>query len=165
MNKETLLDEFKEATNELLATIDNIPEEHFNTLPDSGGWTPGQVVEHLIKVEVGTVRLFSGPSKEAGRDPEANLAKIKQRFLDFDSKMKATGPIVPDEKPKDKEKALKKVQDIRQRQISSIEIQDLTELVTAFEHPLFGELTKIEWLVFNICHGKRHAYQIEQMLD
>ena len=165
MNKERLLEDLKEATEELLQTIKSIPEEQFNNVPKEGGWSPGQVVEHLIKVETGTVRLFSGPAETPDRDPEKLIEEIKDRFLDFSWKMTASGPIVPDEQPKDKTKALNKIQDIRQRLTSLIEIHDLTELVTGFDHPLFGKMTKAEWLVFSICHGKRHAHQIKEILS
>ena len=163
MNTFQLREELKEATNQLLDAIDGVSEEKLNTQPSGGGWTIGQVAEHLIKVETATIRLFTGDVRNCDRDPEKNIPAIKSRFLDFDNKMKAFGPIVPDDEPKEKQKVLSKLQDLRQRLISMIEIEDLTKLVTGFEHPLFGILTKVEWLSFHIYHSRRHTKQIQKI--
>lgn len=161
MNKLETKKDLDESTKKLLDLLYEVPEPIFNAVPGEGGWTIGQVTEHLIKVETGTVRLFSGPVKEAGRDPREKIDEIKNKFLNFDNKLKAIGPIVPSDSPKDKTKALEKIQDIRQKLTSLIEIQDMTALVTGFEHWLFGPLTRVEWVYFNIYHSRRHGHQIK----
>ncbi|MDZ7714921.1 MAG: DinB family protein [Balneolaceae bacterium] len=165
MDKQQITEELKNATEELLEIIESVPEESFNASPSKNSWSPGQVVEHLIKVETGTLRSFSGPLEQCERNSEEKVEKIQDDFLNFKTKMTAFKPIIPDEKPKDKTKALNKMQDIRQRLVSLIDIQDLTELVAGFDHPLFGRLSKVEWIYFNIYHGKRHAHQIIQTMN
>lgn len=78
--------------------------------------------------------------------------------------MTAYGPTVPDEKPKDKSKTIEKFQDIRQKLTGWIEIQNLAGTITGFEHPLFGSLTRIEWVYFNIYLSRRHIRQISKIL-
>lgn len=152
--------DLKESTRELLQSISRFPENEFNTPPDDGGWTAGQVAEHLIKVETGTVRLFTGGFEACDRNPEQKIERIKERMLDFESPMTASGPIVPDDQPKDKEQVLEKLQDLRQRLTGMIELHDLSEMIAGFVHPVFGSLTAIEWIYFNIYHSKRHLHQI-----
>jgi uncharacterized damage-inducible protein DinB len=155
--------DFKQSTRQLLNTISNFPEEYFNTQPEEGKWTAGQIAEHLIKVETGTVRLFTGDTEACDRDPKEKIATVKERMLNYDSKMNADGPIIPDDNPKGKDRVLEKLQDIRQRLISMVEIEDLTELVSGFDHPLFGPMTRVEWIYFNIYHGRRHLHQIQDL--
>lgn len=165
MKKSDIRDDLKKSTNELLEIISDFPEQYFNTQPKNGGWSAGQVAEHLIKVETGTVRIFTGETKTCERDSSAKFRTIKEQMSDFERKMKATGPILPDENPKDKKKVLNKLQDIRQRLTSMIEVHDLSEIITDFNHPIFGTLTRLEWIWFNIHHGRRHARQIQKLAD
>lgn len=163
MKKSEVHSDFKQSTRQLLNTISNFPEEYFNTQPEEGKWTAGQIAEHLIKVETGTLRLFTGDTVACDRDPEEKISTVKKRMLNYNSKMKAYGPIIPDGNPKGKDRVLEKLQDIRQRLIGLVEIKDLTELVKGFEHPFFGFMTRVEWIYFNICHSRRHLQQIEQL--
>lgn len=165
MNKKQVKNDFVESSENLLNILSPVPDKNFNKKPGEDGWTVGMAAEHLIKVESGTLKLFSGPVGPAERDPEEKILTIKGRLLDYNTAMTAYGPIVPNDKIKDKTKALVKMQDIRQKLTGLIEIQNLEELITGFEHPLFGFLTRIEWIYFNIYHSKRHVRQIENILD
>ena len=163
MNKAEVRNDLRENTRQLLSVIQEFPETKFNTLPSGDEWSAGQVCEHLIKVETGTLRLYTGKTESCDRDPEEKITTIKKRLGDRDTKMSAFGPIIPDENPKNKTKVLEKLQDIRQRLTSLIEVHELTELVLGFDHPLFGRLTRIEWIYFSIYHSRRHIYQIQEI--
>lgn len=161
--KPEILEDLNESTKELLSVIGKFPEERFNTRPSEEAWSAGQVAEHLIKVETGTIRLFSGPTEPADRDPEQKIRRIEEEFLNFDKKFRAGGPILPDDKPKDKKSVLDKLQDIRQRLASVVDLHDLTEICSGFEHRLFGTLTRVEWIYFNIIHTRRHLEQVKNI--
>ncbi|NGP89098.1 DinB family protein [Fodinibius halophilus] len=163
MEKNTLRQKLKASSDSLLHTISTFPDSEFNTEPPEGGWSAGQVAEHLVKVEGGTVRVLTSEGQKADRAPEQYIPIMKKRLLDFESKMQATKPIVPDDQSKDKEDILATLQDIRQRMTSLIETQDLTQRAVAFEHPIFGYLTRVEWIVFVIYHSQRHLYQIKEL--
>jgi len=163
MNKAQVRSDLKQNTRELLQSISDFPEAHFNSRPTEGQWTAGQVAEHLIKVETSTIKLFVGSTEPSNRNPGLKITNIKERLLDFNSKMKAFGPIIPDDSPKEKTAVLDRLQDLRQRLTGMIEIEDLTVLVNGFEHPLFGTLTRLEWIYFNIYHSRRHNRQIKNL--
>lgn len=162
VDRESLLNEFKVATEELLQALQRIDEDQFNTCLSPDQWSAGQVAEHLIKVETGTVRLFKGESAEGKRDADGKVGEIAEKLLNYEKSFNAFGAILPDEEPKNKDRALNKLQDIRQRLASYIELQDLTELLD-FQHPLFGRLTRLEWIYFTIYHGRRHTHQINRI--
>lgn len=164
MNRLTIKNDFVASTDNLLNMLSSITEQNFNKKPIHGGWTAGMTVEHLIKVEYSTLKLFSGPVEQTERDPEQKIQKMKNRLLDFNTAMTAFGSIIPDDEPKDKSKALGKIQDIRQKLTGLIEIQDLAEMIIGFEHPLFGFLTRVEWIYFNIYHSRRHINQVERIM-
>lgn len=163
MKKNLVKKDLKQSTNSLLDVLSGTPEEIFNTRPGREEWSVGKVGEHLIKVETGTVRIFTGSAEASDRDPEQKIETIRDRMMDFETKMTAYEPIIPDDEPKEKTKVLEKLQDIRQQLLGFVDIQDLTEMITAFEHPIFGSLTRIEWIYFNIYHSWRHVKQIEKI--
>ncbi len=165
MNRDCVKRDFIESTKNLLEILSDIPEGNFNKKPELGGWTVGMTAEHLIKVEFGILKLFSGSVDSTDRNPEQKIEEIEKRFLDFETSMTAYGPIVPDKEPKDKTKVLEKIQDIRQKLTGLIEIQNLAETIKGFEHPLFGYLTRVEWIYFNIYHSKRHINQMERIIS
>ncbi len=160
MNKSRVKSDFIESTRSLLNILSGVQDNSFNEEPGGDRWTVGMTAEHLIKVESGTLKLFSGPADTTERDPAQKIKEIKERLLNYETGMTAYGPIVPDEKPKEKTKVLEKIQDIRQQLTGLIDIQDLSKTITGFEHPLFGYLTRIEWIYFNIYHSRRHAHRI-----
>ena len=157
---EQVYKDFTNSTNDLLGVLNNFPEEFFNIKPEGGGWSAGQIGEHLIKSEIGCVRFFANNPRPAGRDPEAKISVLKKKMDNLDKKLTAFGAIIPDDKRKDKQKVIEKLQDIRQRLTNMIETEDLSKIFTAFDHPVFGPLTRIEWLYFNRYHGERHRQQI-----
>lgn len=163
MNKDLVKKDLRQSTNNLMDVLSLTPEDFFNIQPSQDGWSVGKIGEHLIKVETGTVRIFTGSAEASDRDAEQKIKTIRDRMMDFETKMTAYGPIIPDDEPKEKTKVLEKLQDIRQKLLGFIDIQDLTEMVTAFEHPIFGSLTRIEWIYFNIYHSRRHIKQIEKI--
>lgn len=162
-SKQQIRKDFTQSTQKLLSVLNDFPEAQFNAKPSAKKWSAGQVAEHLIKSEIGCVRYFTDNPKPAERDPEEKIELLKETFLNFNSKLKAGGPILPDDQPKDKHKVIDKLQDMRQRLTSMIEIEDLTQIVTKFDHPMAGPLTRIEWLYFHIYHSKRHGEQIKNL--
>ncbi|WP_138429668.1 DinB family protein [Fodinibius saliphilus] len=163
MEKPVLRRDLKENTQTLLKTISYFSADKFNTVPPNGGWSAAQVCQHLILVDGGAVRLLTAEGREIDRKPGDKIPVFKKRMHDFETKMNATDPITPDGNPKDKEQMLGMLQDIRQRMTSLIEAKDLTKLVVTFEHPFFGALTRLEWIVFSIHHSQRHIYQLKKI--
>ena len=161
MNKAQVRSDLNQNTRELSQSISDFPEPYFNSCPAEGEWTAGQVAEHLIKVETSTVQLFAGSIETS--NPGLKITDIKDCLLDFNSKLKAFKPISPDDKPKVKTAVLDKLQDLRQRLAGMIKNEDLTVLVNGFECPLFGTLSRLEWIYFKIFHSRRHNRQIQDI--
>lgn len=79
-------------------------------------------------------------------------------------KLQAFGVVLPTESDKDKSDLLEKFKASRAQVIELIKVQDLDEICTRFEHPLFGFMTRREWIHFNMVHTNRHIDQIKELV-
>lgn len=153
-------------TEALLSKIGEIADDQFHSKPDAETWSPAQVVEHLYRSEFGIPKLFSGPVKsDPDRDSETLIAKMRSQFLDPDKKLKAKGVILPGEEVKPKEQLISNFQSLREKIAIMADENDASEVCLSFEHPVFGHLTREEWVYFNIFHTERHMDQIDRILE
>lgn len=153
-----------ENTAELAELVTQFPEAGFNQKPDENSWSAAEVVEHLFRSEFGTSRLLTGKTKAVpDRDSDEMLSKIKDVVANRKAKLKASGPILPTGKEKSKDELIGKFHQNREKVKQVMMGLDLEELCLAYEHPIFGHLTRREWLEFNIMHTQRHMAQIVEI--
>lgn len=165
VTKQELHEQLKAATAKLITTISDTNDDIFNVKPAPEKWSPGEAAEHIYLTEMLITRMLRGKGVPAQREPDANLAPFLDKFTDLELKLTAFGPIIPGSKPKEKGELIKKIEGNRSLMAGYIDSHDLTELLTAFKHPLFGELTRYEWIMFNIHHGERHRLQIVRTVE
>lgn len=165
MDRETLLNEYREATSKLLTDLRETPVELFAAKPAADIWSVGQVAEHLMRLEGYTAKVLRGTTTEAGRDPEKRVGIIRRSFESTTRKYSAQGPIVPDEIPLERETLLKQLEEIRADIEGTLTSETLEELCTDFSHEIFGELTRGEWGWFILLHGERHRGQVHRILE
>tara|TARA_R110001599_G_scaffold1889_4_gene9906 strand:+ start:360916 stop:361422 length:507 start_codon:yes stop_codon:yes gene_type:complete len=156
---------YRTNTESFIQFIESIPDELFDTKPDKNIWSAAENVEHIIRSEFGTARLFNSETKkEPGREYESKIEEIKTRFSDRSDKLQAFGVVLPTEEKKTKEELIEKFQRSREEVLKLIKQQDPDEVCMKFKHPLFGHMTRREWIHFNIVHTNRHKDQIEDLL-
>lgn len=159
-----LKNQLLENTSILIETVQKVSDSMFNIKPDENSWSVAQVVEHLYRSEFGIPKLFKGETeKKIGRAPDAHVEEMRKRFLESDQKMKASGVILPTDGDKSMDELLSKFQQNRMRMAELIDNSDLNEVCLSFKHPVFGYLTRLEWIHFNIIHTQRHLRQIEKI--
>ena len=158
--KEQLLDN----TDALVKRIDQFSEVQFYTKPDQSSWSAGEVLEHLYRSEFGLPRLFTGEVQQlTDREPDALVEKMRERFLESDKPLNASGVILPTESEKSKIELIQKFRDNRSKIADLIEELPPEELCMKFEHPLLGYLTRMEWVYFSIIHTQRHMHQLDRI--
>lgn len=160
-----MVKELEAAAGELLRLLSSFDQERINTAPFEGSWTPAQVGQHLYKSYKGVPQLLQGPVKKTERDPAQNIGQIKKDFLDFSTKLKAPDFIVPESKAYDRGILLDQLQKALGLIGEAARSLDLTETCTAFSFPVYGELTRMEWVYFVICHTRRHNHQLGRMAE
>jgi|AntRauTorcE11897_2_1112592.scaffolds.fasta_scaffold03828_2 hypothetical protein len=152
--------DFTTSSQNLLETLIEFPEAHFNEQPEAVKWSAGQIAEHLIKSEADVAKYFGKDAESTDRDPKQKIALMKEKMLNAQQCFSAPSLVAPDGANGNRQQLIDTLQDIRQRLAGMIEIEDLTKTLSASDHPGFGSLRRIEWLYFNIYHAERHVGQI-----
>jgi hypothetical protein len=105
---------------------------------------------------------LSEKGKASGRNGDEGVEKLRELFLNFDSKLQSPNFILPTQDTYNTE-AL--VADLR----NSVErIKELSKTVNVSEminHPVFGEVTKFEILHFIVYHTQRHIHQLKNIFE
>jgi len=121
-----------------------------------GGWSVGEIADHIVK---GTQVDLSITQKKV-RPYDQHAASIKDLFLNSQLKF-PTAPILQPELKHYSIGELFALLDVNKGAVlSMIEKDDLTETCSVIELPVWGTLTKYEWLVLFENHIIRHTKQI-----
>jgi uncharacterized damage-inducible protein DinB len=148
---------------ELNETMDKFDQLSFNKEPESGGWTAGQVAEHIIKSNV--VSLLSGNLKESERNEDEKVEQLAEIFLDFDAKYPNPEFNNPSDGEHDLKTSKEELNKIHKDALEAAESKDLTKICLDFELPESGLMTGKEWLYFLIYHYQRHTHQMKNILS
>ncbi|MGN6195008.1 MAG: DinB family protein [Ginsengibacter sp.] len=156
--------EIEHATDELIDLLSSSNEKELNEIPFEGSWTAAQVAEHLLK-SYGIVEILKAPQTKTERLPDEKAELLKSVFLNFSQKVKSAAAILPSDDFIKKEELIsalnKKVSEIKE----IIQTQDLSEICESIALPMFGALTKLEWLYLILYHIQRHIHQIKNIFQ
>ena len=132
--------------------------------PDAEAWTPGQVVAHLLLAERGTLQLMQRAGHiEPGRAADAQCGVIEQRLLNSDLVLSASDRLMPPLQNYKLADSLDELMDSRAEIRVALDFaDDPAILADAYDHPVLGVLTVLEWLHFTALHGERHRRQIKR---
>ncbi|HEY4107867.1 DinB family protein [Puia sp.] len=162
-SKQELAVQAKQTGVAILDTIGTFTDEQFNTQPAYGGWTAGQVAEHLL-LSAGVVEVIAGnTAPTTGRQPGQHLPAIASVFLDFNTKLQSPDFIIPADGYHDKQQLLSKTKLVWDKIGEGIRRLDLTVTCLDFEFPTMGPLTRLEWLWFYVWHTQRHLRQLKNI--
>jgi uncharacterized damage-inducible protein DinB len=159
------LKQFEKSTEELLKMLTSFSQENFNTIPREGGWSAGQVAQHLLKGEAGLPRLFDGNNRPANRPVDEKVNTIRSIFMDFENKMKSPDFILPTDDPKNLKEMIQAFKDSREAIRKKISAVDMSKSFPDFPFPGLGEFTGWEWIFFVTCHTMRHTHQLKKIFD
>lgn len=144
----------------LLQTISDFKENDYNKQPSIGGWTPAQVVEHII---LATDGIPDENTVETNRLYFEKDESTRSVFLNFDIKMQAMDILTPENKDYNRNEQVKKIKRILENHLISIHNKDLFALCPDFELPVWGTLTRYEWIKFIGYHTTRHIHQLKNI--
>ncbi|MBW4889805.1 DinB family protein [Mucilaginibacter sp. HMF5004] len=157
--------ELTNAGDNFLKALSLFTPEEFNKVPFKDSWTAGQIAEHIYKSIKGVPELLTAKGLPTQRDPEQNVAGIRQMFLDFSTKMKSPDFILPSNDTKDKADLMKKLDENFSSIIAAAKTQDHTLTIKDFEFPGSGPVTRIELLNFISVHTQRHTHQLQKVSE
>jgi hypothetical protein len=164
-----IIEEIDRDRADLLAVVGRIPRDRIAVRATEGGWSALEVLEHLLLVEAGTVRLLTRllrRAMESGLPAAENtaphdgdrieLAPIRIEAPDF---VVPTGTRDPDqvlEELAGSRQALREVADLA----SPYDVSRLTG-----RHVVLGEINFYQWLSFIGAHERRHRGQVERAVQ
>jgi len=160
VNTNELFASLGHTTSELLKSISSFSETQINEIPWAGSWTAAQVAEHVTKSNIEIAKSLKKEGKLTGRAPDAGVDQLKRIFLDFDKKLLSPEFILPSQDIYQKKLVIDNLE------VSIIQLKELRRSVNLFEmidHPIFGEVTKLELLHFVVYHTQRHLNQLKNI--
>jgi hypothetical protein len=86
---------------------------------------------------------------------------IESIFLDFSKKAQSAKSLWPSEEDKNKKALISDFQSMMEQLKRTASETDITLTCLDFPFPTLGNFTRYEWMVFVICHTKKHTHQIE----
>ena len=106
------------------------------------------------------IRSLRVEGKTTTRNVEDGVQKLKETFLDFTTKLQSPKFILPTENTYSKERVTADLENsIEQLQ----ELSRKVNLSETIDHPVFGEVTKLEILYFVVYHTQRHIHQLKNI--
>ena len=159
--EEKLLTAIRDTFLSLNNTIAAFPQEQFNRVPFAGSWTPAQVAGHIIKFSSGLPDGRTGPTSR--RDDE-KVEMLEQLFRDDLIKMHSPDFILPGKEFMTIRDVVTTFKEIQTMLEGKVEGADLGATCLDVEVPVFGYLTRYEWLKFIVVHAQRHIRQLKNML-
>src|SRR6266700_6832874 len=145
---------------DLLQAVSLFSKKEINTIPYTGSWTAGQVVEHITRSNDTIVQSLHINGYVTKRKPDERIPELKELFLDFTIKLESPDFILPTRDIYEKEVL---VADLEKSVLQIREARNRINLIEALNHPAFGEITKLEIVHFALYHTQRHLHQLHKI--
>lgn len=131
-----------------------------NQKRNDGGWSIGEIGDHIIK----STNSHWGATKKTDRPYDKYEKEIKELFLNFEMKFPAATQLQPQMKNYTVAELFSSIDINLKDIIQVIDTDDLTEICTDTQLPVWGTLTKFEWLTLIENHIIRHTHQINKFI-
>ncbi|HVF82410.1 MAG TPA: DinB family protein, partial [Flavisolibacter sp.] len=161
MNIETLLAELDACTKNFLEILGQFNKSNFIQKRSENEWSPAQIAEHLLLLEITANKAITGTTIPTNRTPDKKVPLIKWAMEDT-TKRVAPESVLPSDRITDAETAIEKITQQRGALREAITSLDLSEACMLFKHPALGTLTRLEWIYFTIYHMQRHLQQMKE---
>ena len=160
LNTKELFESLEETTSELLKTISLFNEEEINTVPFENSWTAAQVADHVMQSNRSMIQSLYEEGRAASGNVDEGVQKLKEIFLNFDSKLQSPKFILPTQERYSRKQLITELRDsVEQIKELSARI-DVAEMI---DHRVFGGITKFEILHFVVYHTQRHIHQLKNI--
>lgn len=158
----TALADYEEATDRFIGALAGFSTDDFNTKRSDGGWSAGQVGQHM-NLSHGLGELLRGETTNTDRDPAQMVAGLEEQFLDLENKMQSPGFVAPEDKIYGKQALIAELSEKFTDTKMAIRDLDLTETCTGFVLPETLPMTRLEWIYFLVYHTQRHTVQLKHL--
>ena len=165
-----ILDRLQRERDSLIARVHSISADIHDKRPDPTCWSIAEVLEHLMRVELGvtkllTVRGQSAPAADTPSPDESSLltpavsalVRDRSRGIEAPERVRPSGAVSSQD-------AIAQLANTRAGLISAFSSADREALDrVTHPHPVFGLLTLRSWVAFSADHEARHSDQIAEI--
>lgn len=158
------LEENNKIRKEIIQEVEYLTDQQFNETPSQEGWSPKQILEHLVKME--TV-IATNIAKELKK---SDSPKVMRKPITLSTsrlfKVEAPGYTLPNSEFKSIIEMKRELQNSRLFLLNVYESS--TQNVfreKSFKHPIFGRVPLIQWFQFVGLHEKRHLKQLTKTIE
>lgn len=138
--------------------------EFLHFTPDESIWSLHLILGHIFKVEKGVKSILMN-NGGVEIETEALYSEEQIHLISMDRRVKYKAPIatIPTRTDHSLDESLKAIKDLRSEIYHAIEMNQIVWNTSGPPHPLFGKMSKMDWLHFLISHFDRHMLQIEEL--
>lgn len=154
MNKELIKKKLDAAFEDFKAAISSHTD--INKKRADGGWSVGEIGNHIIK----STQVELNPTKNSDRPYDQHATSIRDLFLNFQLKFPAMPQLQPETKVYSVGELFSDLDRNKENIFNMIDKDDLSEICVDNQLPVWGTLTKYEWLVLFENHIIRHTKQV-----
>lgn len=145
--------------------------ESLNKTPPPGGWSPAEVLKHILDVESATLSYCVHKLQKPGTRPEpAGFREKRNAFLlvlalRSPLRFRAPSALPPVQGPYDTDALLRQWTEVRERYQAFVQAYPpALEKAGLFRHPRSGMLSLAQTLAFLQAHLNRHLKQLKRAL-
>ena len=150
-------------TDDLLKVLSRFDYPPFNQKPANGGWSAGEIAEHLLLFDIRVNTVLSGHSVPTTRDAQEKINTFQERLRDRENKIDAPPFLIPSDVAKDPAALIEKIIAERRKLNQAVIDTDLYLEFPETPHRLFGILTGVEWVQLLVHHCNRHIMQLREL--
>lgn len=158
-----LLRAWQQHTDSVLNILDGFDRSKDLVKPSENAWSFLDVLEHLFISEKGASRLLAGDYADKEVDLKETAEMMDRGFVANERKFKAPGELGPKGRFIEYSNWRQAWLDNRELMAKLVLEKGLHGYVDAWEHPIFGYMTRGQWLVFSQKHFDRHMVQIQNL--
>ncbi len=161
-----LITDWKTNTFTLNEFLNIITEQQSLLQKDNTGWTVLEVIEHFYITEKACKNILLNKelpiAEEALRE---HIPAHMRMMLDMPTKVQAPESVKPKQRFLTLEEGKKAFFSQRQQIQDILENWDDANAIGCYPHPMFGDLSQLEWIYFSMSHTNRHINQIKNILS
>jgi hypothetical protein len=154
MDKKSLKQNIENAFANFKAAINQ--HQDINIKRADGGWSVGEIAGHIVK----STGVNFGATQNTDRRYDQHAAAVKELFLNFQVKFPANPMLHPDAKQYSSDELFSSINKNLEAVLKMIDNDDLTRTCIDIALPVWGTLTKYEWLILMENHIIRHTHQV-----
>jgi len=151
-------------TDQLLGELSRFDYTSFNYTPEIHQWSDGKIAEHLLLFDNWLYSILQSASENTQRDPQDKIdiitASLTNRFISLESPIE----LSPSSVTKEPHVLINKISCSRKKLLGLISQIDLTCEYPGAPHPLFGTLSGVEWINFQILNTRQYLVQLKLTL-